>query len=493
MKNVAATPWDMDHAEPVSRVLEPAAVGRRYLSGLVALFAAGLLAALLIRLELLAPGGRLMSGDACGRLISLHALLMVYFVAIPGLPALLASFHLPGALGTRQLAFPRLHQLGWYLFATGGALLLFTGLLGGVKTSWTFSAAYSSTYTQGPVLLTIAAVLLVALSTLLNAINTVTSIHIFRPRNSRWVDLPVSTWALYAASLILIIATPVLAATLLFIVVERVFQVGWLVPAEGGDGSFIRQLFWFYATPALYALFLPALGVVADLAEDRSGRPLRGRRHVILALLAMIPLSFLLWGRHFLAAPDSLAIGLTASLLNHLVLVPVGIMLLLLAASLAARRGPADGATLYAWGFIVYSVLGALTGLPLASGALSKLLHNTQYDVAHLHLFISGAVLSAVLAALYHYLPKFTGRQPSPGGACAAARVFLAGVALTFLPLLALGLQGLPRRLHTYPPEFQVGHVLSTAGSSILLLGLILAAWNLLGARKPDAAVRIPL
>lgn len=464
--------------------LDPAHIGRRFLGGLMTLFGAGLLIALILRLELLFPEGRWLGADTCGRLISLHALLMVYFVAIPGLPALLTSFLLPTALGRPGLAFPRLHRLAWHLYAAGGALLLLSALWGGVKVSWTFTLAHSTAYAQGPVGLTVAAVLLVALSTLLNALNAVASIHIFRAAGRGSAALPVSAWALYAASLILLIATPVLAATLLLIMVERVFEVGWFAPAQGGNPDFLRQLFWFYATPAMYALFLPALGVVADVAEEQSGRPLRGRRHVVLALLAMIPLSFLLWGRHFMAAPDALAFSLTASLLNHLVVVPVGVLLVLVAASLAGHRGDAGPARLYAWGFIAYTALGAASGLALASGALSKLLHNTQFDVAHLHLLVGGGVLSAVLAGLYHHLPRLTQRQVPAAAGCAAACVLLAGVALTFLPLLALGLRGLPRRLHAYPAEYQVGHVLATAGATILLTGLVLAGLNLLRARR---------
>ena len=480
--NVAA-----DHAEP--SVWTPARVGLRFLAGIVTLFALGLVPAALLRLELLTPEAGALSADTCGRMISMHGLLMVYFVAIPGLPALMTSFHLPGALGAKRLAFPRLHRAAWFAYAAGGSLMVLAGLLGGVKIGWTFTDAQSALLTQGPVLLTISAVLLVAVATLLNAINAVASVHFLRPAGKRLVDLPVSTWSLYAASLILLIATPVLAATLLYIVADRVFDLRWTVPAAGGDAGFLRQLFWFYATPALYALFLPALGVAADVAEARAGQPLRGRRHVIHALLAMVPLSFVLWGRHFMAAPGSVAFSLTSSLMNHLVLVPVAVMLVLLAATLAGKTSRAEATDLYVWGFVGFSLLGALTGLPLASGALSRMLHNTQFDVAHLHLFISGAVLSAVLAGVYQHLPALTGRQPEAGPARVAAAVTLAGVALTFLPLLALGLKGLPRRLLSYPAEFQVGHVLATAGMTIFLLGLALAGANLLRARRQTVSI----
>lgn len=475
-----AAPIETADAIPAARI------GRRYLFGLATLFAAGLLAALLVRLELLAPDGRWLSGDACGRLMSIHSLLMVYFVAIPGLPALLTNFHLPTALGVRNVAFPRLNLLAWHLFAAGGALLLLTALLGGVKVGWTFSDAHDAAYAQGPVLLVVAAVLLAALSSVLTAINAFTTVQ--RMPRGGGAGIPLSASALQAAGLILIVATPVLAAALVLIVVERLSGAGLMTPAVGGDPSFVRHLFWFYATPALYAVFLPALGVMADIAEDRAGRPLFGRRLVRFAFYAMVPVSFLLWGRHFLNAPQSLTFGLTSSLLNHLVIAPLAMMLALVAATLASRRGPRDAAGLYAWGFVVYSILGALSGLPMASGSLNKLLHNTQYTVAHFHVLLVGAVLSGALAAIHHYLPRWIGRTPPAEGARQAAHILLAGVLLTFAPLFALGLRGLPMRLHTYPAEFQVGHVLATAGVTVFVAGLAMAVVQLLRAPRAGAA-----
>src|SRR5215471_1864213 len=236
-----------------------------YLMSITAMFFVGGFFAVLIRLNLLTPGGELVTADTYNKLFTMHGLIMVFFFLIPSIPAVLGNFLVPMMIGARDLALPRVNLLSWYIFTLGGLFTLIALIAGGVDTGWTFYTPYSTTYSNSYVVLTVVGVFIVGFSSILTALNFVVTIHTMRAPGLTWFRLPLFLWAMYATSVIIILGTPVLAISLVLVGVERLFHVGIFDPALGGDPVLFQHLFWFYSHPAVYIMVLPAMGVESEL------------------------------------------------------------------------------------------------------------------------------------------------------------------------------------------------------------------------------------
>jgi cytochrome c oxidase subunit 1 len=458
-------------------------IGILYLIAMTVFFFIGGVFATLIRLELMTPQGDLVSDDTYNKLFTLHGVVMVFFFLIPSIPATIGNFVLPMMLGARDLAFPRLNLLSWYIFMIGGTLSMIAAVTGGVDTGWTFYTPYSSVFSSSRVVLTAVGVFITGFSSILTGLNFIITIHTMRCPGLTWRRLPLFIWAHYAASVIMLLGTPVVAITILMVAAERIFHLGIFNPALGGDPVLFQHLFWFYSHPAVYIMILPAMGVINEIITCFSRKNIFGYNFIAASSLAIAFISFLVWGHHMFVTTQSIYAGMIFSFLSFLVAVPSAIKVFNWTATLYKGSISFHTPMLYAGGFIGLFTMGGLTGMFLAALGMDVHVHDTYFIVAHFHYIMVGGVVMAYMGAIHFWWPKITGRMYTEWLARIAAVIIFLGFNLTFFPQFIAGYLGMPRRYHAYPPEFQVLNVMSTAGASILAVGyvipLVYLLWSL--------------
>jgi len=445
-----------------------------YMISITLFFLLGGAAAVLFRLELMTPQGDLLISENYNKLFTLHGVIMVWFFLIPSVPAVLGNFLLPMMIGARDLAFPKLNLASWYIFVLGGLFTIWVMVSGGVDTGWTFYTPYSTTYSNTHVILSAVGIFIVGFSSILTGINFIVTTHTMRAPGMTWFRLPLFVWAHYATSLVMVLATPVLAITLLLIGIERGLGVGIFDPALGGDPLLFQHLFWFYSHPAVYIMILPGMGVVSELIACFTRKRVFGYGFIAFSSLAIATLGFLVWGHHMFVSSQSVYAGLIFSFLSMLIAVPSAIKVFNWTATLYKGSVTLETPMLYALGFVGLFTIGGLTGLFLATLAVDVHVHDTYFIVAHFHYIMVGGMVMAYLGGIHFWWPKMTGRMyPEWWGRLSAGIIFI-GFNLTFFPQFLLGYLGMPRRYHAYPEEFQVLNVMSSAGASILGVGYLL-------------------
>src|ERR1700683_165427 len=441
-------------------------IGLLYLGSITLMFLVGGIAAVLMRLHLIEPQGALFEPETYNKMFSTHGIIMVFFFLVPSIPATLGNFLIPLMIGARDVAFPRLNLLSWYVFITGAALALFATLSGGVDTGWTFYPPYSSTYSHTHVVTVALGVFIAGFSSILTGLNFIVTIHKMRAPGMTWFRLPLFIWAMYATSVIFVLGTPVIAVTLLLLALERVLHVGIFDPAIGGDPLLFQHLFWFYSHPAVYIMILPGMGVISELIAAFSRKKIFGYSFVAFSSLAIAVISFIVWGHHMFVTGQSIYAGLVFSLLSFLVAIPSAVKVFNWTATLYKGSISYQAPMLYALGFIGLFTMAAL--------ATDVHLNGTYFIVAHFHYIMVGGTMMAYLGGLHFWWPKITGRLYPDIWARISALMIFAGFNLTFFPQFMLGYLGMPRRYSVYPAEFQVLNVMSSAGASILGIGYVI-------------------
>jgi len=444
-----------------------------YFGSITAFFFLGSAAAALMRLNLISPAGALVSHEGYNRLFTLHGVVMVWFFLVPAVPVTLGNFILPLMLGARDLAFPRINLLSWYLFITGGLITLWALFWGGLNTGWTFYTPLSTNYTNGHVVLAVVGIFISGFSSIATGVNFIVTIHRLRAPGLTWYRLPVFAWSLYATSVIYVLGTPVLAMTLILLAFERIFHVGVFDSRIGGDPLLFQHLFWFYSHPAVYIMILPGFGVVSEVITAFSRKALFGYKFVVWASMSIAVISFLVWGHHMFVAGQSIYSAIVFSLLSYLVAVPSAIKVFNWLGTLHKGHIRFEAPMLYALGFVGLFTIGGLTGLFIAALGTDVHLTQTYFIVAHFHYIMVGGMVSAFFAGLHYWWPKITGRMYSDAWGRVAAAIIFFGFNLTFFPQFVLGYYGMPRRYASYPPEYQVWNVLSSAGAVILAIGYL--------------------
>ena len=445
-----------------------------YLGSVTLFFLLGGIYALLIRLELLTPQGDLFQSNTYNKVFTQHGILMVFFFLIPAIPAVLGNFLVPMMIGAKDLAFPRINLLSWYIYVVGGIFTLWALVSGGVDTGWTFYAPYSTTFSNSFVILAGVGVFITGFSSILTGLNFIVTIHTMRAPGMTWFRMPLFIWSHYATSLIMILGTPVIAITVLLLAFERLVHVGIFDPAYGGDPVLFQHLFWFYSHPAVYIMILPSMGVVSELIANFSRKNIFGYTFVAFSSIAIAVFGFLVWGHHMFVSGQSIYAGLIFSFLSFAVAIPSAIKVFNWTATLFKGSISYDTPMLYGLGFIGLFLIGGMTGLFLAAAGLDIHMHDTYFVVAHFHYVMVGGTVMGYLGGLHFWWPKITGRMYPEGWARFAALVVFVGFNLTFFPQFLAGYMGMPRRYHVYAPEFQVLNVMSTAGASILGLGMLM-------------------
>ncbi len=451
-------------------------------------FIMGGVAAAMIRINLVEPQGALLSAETYNKTFTFHGVVMVWFFLIPSIPATLGNFLLPIMIGARDLAFPRLNLASWYLFVIGGCFTIACLLLGGVDTGWTFYTPFSTMFSNTNVILVAVGVFVTGFSTILTGLNFIVTTHKLRMPGMTWFKLPLFVWGIYAVSLVMVLATPVLAMTLSLIGLERIAHVGIFDPALGGDPLLFQHMFWFYSHPAVYIMILPAMGVVSEIIPCFARRKIFGYKFMVYALVGISVIGFFVWGHHMFVAGMSATATLVFSILSFIIAVPSAIKVFNWTATLRRGRISFEAPMLYALGFVGLFMIGGMSGLMLAAPALDIPLHATYFVIAHFHYVMVGGTVMAYLGGIHYWWPKITGRMYSEGWARFAAILMFFGFNFTFFPQYVLGYLGMPRRYHAYPPQFQTLNILSSAGASILalsyLIPVVYLGWSLFrGAR----------
>ncbi len=461
-----------------------------YAAGITFFFFLGGSAAVLIRANLVTPDGFL-SADTYNRTFTLHGVVMVWFFLVPSIPTTLGNFLLPLMIGADEVAYPRLNLFSWYLYVVGGLLTISALLAGGVDTGWTFYTPFSTLYSNGAVLLAAGGVFVVGFSSIVTGINFIATVHLLRTQGMTWMRLPLFVWAMYATSFVMVLATPVLAMSLLLVIAERGFGLPIFDPRSGGDPLLFQHLFWFYSHPAVYIMILPAFGVVSEIVACESRRRIFGYQFMVYAMMVIAVVGFMVWGHHMFVSGQSAFASLVFSALSFVVAVPSAIKVFNWTGTLYRGQIRFSAPMLYALGFVGLFTLGGLTGLFLASIPMDVELTDTYFVTAHFHYIMVGGSVSAFFGGLHFWWPKITGRMYSEGLAKFAAISMFFGFNFTFFPQFILGMMGMPRRYHTYPPEFQPWHVMSSTGAVVLafayLWPLFYLSWSLVkGPRAGD-------
>jgi len=437
--------------------------------------------AVLLRTELLGPRDMILSNDWYNRAFTLHGAVMVFLFIIPGIPASLGNFILPMQLGAKDLALPRVNLMSWYLYVIGLVFFLAVLFLGGLDTGWTLYPPYSSGRDiQWNLILSYTAVFILGFSSILTGLNFIATMHKLRPKGMSMYHMPLFLWALYATSLIQVLATPVVGLTLGLSLVEHMFKIGIFLPQYGGDPVMYQHFFWFYSHPAVYIMVLPAMGVQSEVIATFSRKHVFGYKAIGWSSIAIAAIGFLVWGHHMFVSGQSPTAGIIFSLLTFFVAIPSAIKVFNWVATLYKGSIDFKSPMIYALSFIYLFGIGGLTGLFLASIATNVHLHDTYFIIAHFHMVMVGSVLTAFLGGVHYWWPKMTGRMYNETlGRIAAVMVFI-GFNVTFMPQFVAGTRGMPRRYANYLDEFTIFHQISTIGAYILGAAVVLQAGYLI-------------
>lgn len=458
-------------------------IGLMYLVSVLAAFALGGFFALGLRLELFSAGETVMTADTYNRFFTLHGAVMVFLFIVPAIPASLGNFILPLQLGAKDVAFPRMNLASYYIYIVGSVMAIYSIISGGVETGWTFYTPYSTTVDGSVVMMTLS-VFVLGFSSIFTGLNFIVTIHKMRAPGMTWNRMPLMIWALYATSIIQVMATPVLGITLLLLVMERTLGVGIFDPALGGDPVLFQHFFWFYSHPAVYIMILPGMGIISELITAFSRKTIFGYRAIALSSLAIAVISFLVWGHHMFVSGQSVYAGTIFSFLTFFVAIPSAVKVFNWTATLYKGSISLNAPMLWALSFMILFTIGGLTGLFLGSLGTDVHLHDTYFVVAHFHYVMMGGTVMAFVGGLYYWWPKMTGKMYSePLAQMAAITVFI-GFNITFFTQFVLGTQGMPRRYYDYLPQYETLHMWSTIGSWVIGLGFLMSLANLIHSLK---------
>ncbi len=468
-------------------------IGVMYLFSVLTFFLMGGVFALLIRMELFKWGGHnLLEANTYNKLFTYHGAIMVFLVVIPSIPAALGNFILPLMLGAKDVAFPRLNLASYYIFMTGACFAVLALFMRGADTGWTFYTPYSIR-TNTTVILVLFGAFIAGFSSILTGLNFIVTIHKLRAPGLTWDRLPLFCWALYATSIIQVLATPVLAITLALLCMERIFQIGIFDPKLGGDPVLFQHFFWFYSHPAVYIMILPAMGVISEVIPVFSRKPIFGYKAIAYSSFGIALIAFIVWGHHMFVSGQSEFANFIFSLLTMFVAVPTGVKTFSWLATMYRGSLHFNAPMLYALGFLELFTIGGLTGIFLATLAIDVHLTDTYFVVAHFHYVMVGGTLMGLMAGLHYWFPKMVGKMYPEKPALIAFWLIMIGFNITFFPQFILGAQGMPRRYWSYLPEFTLLNRISTVGSWLIGIGFFYTAHYLAKAmRKGEKAVANP-
>ncbi len=466
-------------------------IGVMYMYTTLFFFLLGGVFALLMRIKLMYPGQQVFSDQAYNVMFTLHGSLMIFLFIIPAIPSGLGNFLIPLHIGARDVAFPRLNLMSYWLFVAGIVVIL-ASLVRPMDTGWTFYTPYSAK-TAADVTLLSFGIFLVGMSSILTGLNFIVTIHKLRAPGMTWHRMPLFIWGMYATSIIQVVATPVVGITFLLLAMERLFGIGFFDPAKGGDPLLFQHFFWFYSHPVVYVMILPAMGIISEVVPVFSRKPIFGYKAIAYSSLAIAFIGFFVWGHHMFVSGMSSKAGIIFSFLTFFVAVPTAIKVFNWIATMYKGSITFESPMLYAMTFVFLFVVGGLTGMFLGALATNVHVHDTYFVVAHFHYTMMGGTVMGLLAGLHYWFPKMTGRMLDEKRARIAWLLMFIGFNVTFFTQFILGFEGMPRRWAEYPARFQGLNVVSTVGSWLLAAGILVMFWNFVrGLFRGEAAPANP-
>ena len=456
-------------------------IGILYLVSMVTFFWVGVTLGFLMKLEMLTPGKTIVDAQTYNTFFTLHGIIMIFLFIIPGIPAVFGNFFLPIQIGAKDVAFPRLNLLSWYLYIIGGLFAIVSLFLQGgpIDTGWTFYVPYSIRTTTNVILPLLGAFIL-GFSSILTGLNFITTVHRLRAPGMTFFRMPLFVWALYATAWIQVVATPVVGITIVLVIIERALHVGIFDPALGGDPLLFQHLFWIYSHPAVYIMILPAMGVVSEIIPTFARRTIFGYKVIAFSSLAIALIGYFVWAHHMFSSGMSNTSRAVFSLLTFLVAVPSGVKVFNWVATLYKGSIELRAPLIYVMMFIFLFSIGGLTGLVLGSLATDVHVTDTYFVVAHFHYVMFGGTAIILFAALHYWFPKMFGKMYNEKLAIWATPFIFIGFNMLYFTMFILGYKGMPRRYWSYLPEYQTLHIISTVGSWILITGLAIMFGNLI-------------
>jgi len=448
-------------------------IGIQYLVTSFVFYLIGGAMAMGMRAELYTAESDLLSPELYNAFLTNHGTIMIFMWIVPGAIGGFGNYLVPLMIGARDMAFPKLNALAFWLVPPSGLLLLGSFFFGGAQSGWTSYPPLSVMTANTAQSMWILSIVLAGTSSILGAVNFVVTIFKMRVPSMKWDDLPLFCWAMIATSILALFSTPVLAAGLVMLLFDINFGTGFFDPANGGDVVVYQHLFWFYSHPAVYLMILPIFGIMSEVVPVHARKPIFGYKAIAYSSLMICVVGLFVWVHHMFTSgtPPWMRIFFTISTL--IVAVPTGVKIFSWVATMWGGKIRYTSAMLFAIGLLAMFVFGGLSGVTLGTAPVDVHVHDTYYVVAHFHYVLFGGSVFGIYAGIYHWFPKITGRKMNESLGIVHFVLTFVGTNLTFLPMHHLGLQGMPRRVAMYDPQFESVNHWVTYGGIILGLSVI--------------------
>jgi cytochrome c oxidase subunit 1 len=463
-------------------------IGILYLWTTLLFFAVGGVLALLMRTQLTTPNEGFLTRDSYNEVVTIHGTTMIFLVLVP-IAAGFGNFLVPLMIGARDMAFPRLNALSYWLFLLGGIVLLlsFFAKGGAANTGWTAYVPLSTLHEPGHGQdLWILSLHILAISSAVGAINFIVTIHNMRAPGMTWTRIPLFCWSILTYAWMLIIVLPTISAGLTMMLLDRKAGTNFFNPAEGGSPILYQHVFWFFGHPEVYIIILPAMGMISEIIPVFARKPIFGYKAVAYSTVGIAFFSLLVWAHHMFAVGLPVGLNIFFMLSSMVIAVPTGVKILNWLATLWRGNISFETPMLWALGFIAIFTIGGLSGIFLAAFPIDQAVTDSYFVVAHMHYVLFGGAVFGMFGGLYYWWPKIFGRRLDESLGRAHFWLVFIGFNLAFFPQHMLGLLGMPRRVYTYNQHglWEAYNMISTIGSYVMALGMLVFVWNVIKTQR---------
>jgi cytochrome c oxidase subunit I len=483
---VYPVPWYQGRVASWVTTVDHKRIGILYILTSLIFFLAGGILALLIRTQLIATNVDIFSRDTYNELFTMHGTTMVFLVVVP-IFAGFANFLVPLMIGARDVAFPRLNALSYWLFLLGGVILYASWFAkgGAAKAGWTGYPPLSALTPGNGQDLWIVGLHVLSLSSLAGAINFLATIHNMRTAGMTWMRLPLFVWTIEIYSALLVLVLPALSAGLTMLLLDRQGWTHFFLPGDGGDPILYQHVFWFFGHPEVYVMILPAMGIISEVLPVFARKPIFGYKAIAFSTVAIGFYSLLVWAHHMFAVGLGWGLDIWFMITSMIIAIPTGVKIFNWLATTWRGNLIFETPMLFSLGFIAIFTIGGLSGIYVAAFPFDWQAHDTYFVVAHFHYVLFGGSVFGIFAALYYWWPKMFGRYLNDTLGKWHFWLTFIGFNLAFFPQHFLGLMGMPRRIYTYSDEsWEVYNLLSTIGSYVMGLGVLFFIANVIWARR---------